>query len=184
MINWVEEFKSWLNLEGKSLAEFSRQSNIPSSSLSDYLKGKTRMPEKRREIIYSMTGLEIFRNPVEQIRQDKEIPKIEEDRLSVAVRDLESQIDYLKRLVKRGDKKPIREEREESIRNAKKAFYALIKTLDYFKDCSDEEREQLTRAIDGRDVGYLTSFLDAIYKPDIFRTWVHFSNYRVRGKNG
>lgn len=183
MANWVEEFNQWLKSKNETLTEFSRQSKIPKSSLTDYLYGRSKMPDNRREKFYMLTGLEVFKAQVEPIKRDKEIPEINEDILSIAIRDLESQVEYLKQVVKLRDKKPAREERRQNIRDAKKSFYNLIDALDYFKHCPDEERQQLTRAIDGRDVGYLTSFLDAIYKPDVFRTWVNFSNYRVRGKD-
>ena len=55
----------------------------------------------------------------------------------------------------------------------------LYSILNVSKDSNEKERKQLTEKISPQDVGYLTSFLNAIYRPkDQFRSWVFSSKYK------
>jgi hypothetical protein len=55
----------------------------------------------------------------------------------------------------------------------------LSHTLDFFKQGSAVDRETLRRTIPGRDMGYLTSLLRALYDEDQFEAWILFSEYEL-----
>ncbi|MCK4415217.1 MAG: helix-turn-helix transcriptional regulator [Candidatus Eisenbacteria sp.] len=55
----------------------------------------------------------------------------------------------------------------------------LSNLLDFFKRGAASDREALRRAIPGRDMGYLTSLLRALYDEDQFEAWILFSEYTM-----
>ena len=55
----------------------------------------------------------------------------------------------------------------------------LSHTLGFFKHGSAADRETLRRTIPGRDMGYLTSLLRALYDEDQFEAWILFSEYEL-----
>jgi len=57
----------------------------------------------------------------------------------------------------------------------------LTHELGYFKRGGRASREVLRQAISGRDIGYLTSLLRALYDEDQFETWILFSDYEIEG---
>ena len=72
---------------------------------------------------------------------------------------------------------------EERIDRVCDAFYALVKELEPFKKMSRAERAGLIRALSPPDIGYLTSFLNAIYRDDDeFRTWLFSASYTPTGR--
>jgi hypothetical protein len=63
----------------------------------------------------------------------------------------------------------------------RRAILELSIQLEYFKQGSRAHREALRRTIPGRDIGYLTSLLRALYDEDQFETWILFSEYSLGG---
>jgi transcriptional regulator with XRE-family HTH domain len=63
----------------------------------------------------------------------------------------------------------------------RRAILELTRQLDFFKRGTRADREALRRTIPGRDIGYLTSLLRAIYDEDQFETWILFSQYELGG---
>ena len=57
----------------------------------------------------------------------------------------------------------------------------LCQQLEFFKQGSREDRETLRKVVPGRDVGYATSLLRALYDEDEFQSWILFSEYSVKG---
>ena len=62
-------------------------------------------------------------------------------------------------------------------RKALDSFYDFVEALEPFKHASLDERKQLTKALNSNDVGYLISFLNAVYKPNQFDSWIALSSY-------
>jgi hypothetical protein len=54
--------------------------------------------------------------------------------------------------------------------------------LEFFKKGSKDDRDVLRKAIPGRDVGYVTSLLRALYDEDQFDAWILFSEYSLRSR--
>jgi len=65
-------------------------------------------------------------------------------------------------------------------------LYSLDRELQYFRNGSPSDREQLRRVVHGQDVGYITSLLKALYDEDKFQSWQLFANYQMvsRGEAG
>lgn len=55
----------------------------------------------------------------------------------------------------------------------------LTNILEFFKRGSTRDRDALRRTIPGRDMGYLTSLLRALYDEDQFEAWILFSDYEM-----
>lgn len=58
----------------------------------------------------------------------------------------------------------------------------LSQELEFFKRGSKSDRDVVRRMIPGRDVGYLTSLLRALYDEDQFEAWILFSEYSLSKK--
>jgi len=59
----------------------------------------------------------------------------------------------------------------------------LSKELEFFKQCSENERDLFKKIVPGQDVGYVTTLLRALYDEDKFQRWLLFSNYEMKGKD-
>ncbi|MBD3236781.1 MAG: helix-turn-helix domain-containing protein [Candidatus Eisenbacteria bacterium] len=55
----------------------------------------------------------------------------------------------------------------------------LTNILEFFKRGSSRARDALRTTIPGRDMGYLTSLLRALYDEDQFEAWILFSEYEM-----
>lgn len=194
MANWAEQFREFYTKQGKNLSQVAGELGWPRSTLGDILRGTNQLSNSRREALYAYSRLEILKEPIEQI--PKETPKpshlvpdssIDSSRLEADYDDLENLAQAL--LIKasqiRGPRRePSREEYSRYVREASDALYVLFDKLEPFKNPNvshDKLREDLTRAIPGNDIGYITALLNAIYKPETFRNWVLQSNYIPRG---
>jgi len=63
----------------------------------------------------------------------------------------------------------------------RQAIVNLSLQLEYFKQGSSAQRDALRQTIAGRDIGYVTSLLRALYDEDQFETWILFSEYSLGG---
>ena len=62
-----------------------------------------------------------------------------------------------------------------------KAFYSLAEALEPFKYGTPQQREEVRNRIPVEDVGYVISFLKAIYDEDRFSDFIFFTEYRKKG---
>ena len=82
-------------------------------------------------------------------------------------------------------KKPTSNSAEERARNVMKLLMSLSKELEFFKRCSENERNSFKKIVPGQDVGYITTLLRALYDEDKFQRWLLFSTYTMKGnENG
>ena len=65
-----------------------------------------------------------------------------------------------------------------------KAFYSLARALEPFKHGTPEQREKVKNRIPAEDLGYVVSFMKAMYDEDHFTDFMFFSEYRLKGGNG
>jgi FtsZ-binding cell division protein ZapB len=71
---------------------------------------------------------------------------------------------------------------EEKARKVMRLLISLSGELEFFKNCSEEERKTFKRIVPGQDVGYVTTLLRALYDEDKFQRWLLFSTYTLKGK--
>ena len=60
-----------------------------------------------------------------------------------------------------------------------KAFYNLSEELLVFRESDPKEREEIKKLISSKDVGYVISFLKAIYDEDKFSDFIFFTRYEL-----
>jgi len=75
---------------------------------------------------------------------------------------------------------PAREALDQA-REVRRQIRQLAVQLEYFKHGTPQDRTALRRIIPGRDMGYLTSLLRALYDEDQFEAWILFSEYSLDG---
>ncbi|MCK5291162.1 MAG: helix-turn-helix transcriptional regulator [Thermoplasmata archaeon] len=61
-------------------------------------------------------------------------------------------------------------------------FYALARELLAFRESDVRERGELRRRISPKDVGYVVSFLKALYDEDKFSDFIFFTKYELEGE--
>jgi transcriptional regulator with XRE-family HTH domain len=85
--------------------------------------------------------------------------------------------------IARGGKPALREEKTETPRVAALRVRSLLKNLVEallpFKVGPPEARRVFAKTIAGRDIGYITTLLRALYDEDRFEEWVYFADYKT-----
>jgi hypothetical protein len=65
-----------------------------------------------------------------------------------------------------------------------KIFYSLARALEPFKHGTPEQRKRIRNKIPPQDLGYVMSFLKAMYDEDSFTDFMFFSEYKLKGGDG
>lgn len=183
---WNQELSEWMGKENKTQGEFSRETGIAQSCISDYVNEKVKkVSEERRRELYEATKLECFKPGFK--------PELEED-LGVDIKnvlrgldDLKSDVEAVVAKISTDDKYRLLKTKlqpslEERISTISDLFYMFLDQLQYFKNSTPEERRQFAESIDPTHVGYLTSLLNTLYKPDDqFQLWIYSTHFPYRG---
>jgi hypothetical protein len=81
--------------------------------------------------------------------------------------------------------KPSSNNAEARARIVMRLLMALSSELEFFKNCTENERKIFKKIVPGQDVGYITTLLRALYDEDKFQRWLLFSSYTMKGnENG
>jgi hypothetical protein len=72
---------------------------------------------------------------------------------------------------------------ERKARAVMRLLISLSNELEFFKNCTEDERRIFKKAVPGQDVGYITTLLRALYDEDKFQKWLFFSTYTMKGKD-
>jgi hypothetical protein len=72
---------------------------------------------------------------------------------------------------------------EEKARAVMRLLISLSNELEFFKNCTEDERRIFKKTVPGQDVGYITTLLRALYDEDKFQKWLFFSTYTMKGKD-
>lgn len=78
--------------------------------------------------------------------------------------------------------KPASSTAQEKARVVMRLLMSLSSELEYFKNCTEDERRIFKETVPGQDVGYITTLLRALYDEDKFQKWLFFSTYTMKGK--
>ena len=62
-----------------------------------------------------------------------------------------------------------------------KIFYSLARALEPFKRGTPEQRKRVKEKILPQDLGYVMSFMKAMYDEDSFTDFMFFSDYTLKG---
>jgi hypothetical protein len=78
--------------------------------------------------------------------------------------------------------KPSSNNAEARARIVMRLLMSLSSELEFFKNCTENERKIFKKIVPGQDVGYITTLLRALYDEDKFQRWLLFSTYTMKGK--
>lgn len=172
-MDWIDQVKEYCTKKSIPISEFAKIININPSTFYSYLRGRRKLPDYRRAVILHVT----------ELRDEKTFEVTRGDSLVEAIKNLEYQVFNLKKIVDLKDEISEKDNLSKRAKMVKRAFYDLADTIEYFKTCPEKDREELKKALDPRDIGHLTSVLNAITNPELFGTWSIFSSYRWRGRD-
>lgn len=170
--NWFssqKRFGSWAAME--------RALKITKDYLHLVKNGKRRAvdPELRNKL-YQATGLDTFK-PIVSLKPSKRNFQKKLKTNASAKSDSDMTIKNVTY--------PISEKQENATAKAneiKKLIIDLAEALEFFKNKPESTRKTFRRIIPGEDVGYITTFLKALYDEDQFQRWLFFSEYKLRSK--
>jgi transcriptional regulator with XRE-family HTH domain len=190
-MSWNKKLREWIEYQEISQQKFAdllnknQKKKISRNTVNDWIRGKATHIVKdskyRISRLYEVTKLDCF--APEKVESTKTTKPESIDGLLTNFQNIEKEFKNLRSEIAKNTKtydllkenKPV----SERANNVSNLFYMLIEELDFFKNSNEKERKQLTEKISPQDVGYLTSFLNAIYRPkDQFRSWVFSSNYK------
>jgi transcriptional regulator with XRE-family HTH domain len=192
---FTELFRKWFYQEQtrfKTQKELAKHLNIDNSTISKYLQGKSYPKEKLKERLYEISGIELikpnyFKDDTSILKSDKiEINKSYEiniDEILKASKKIEKELESLRQFIK-DNKNSIRKSRinEASHKRFARVFYDLAEEIFRFRDSGIKDREKLRSLISPKDVGYVSSFLRALFDEDKFSDFILFSNYEFEMK--
>ena len=191
-IDMASELRNWFYGQDRwsSQKEFAGYLGIPYSSLKKMFQGRRIPKGAAKQRLYEVTQLNCFKD-VElkigprQITKDRLKPKsrgytVTEsiERIEKCVEELQKEMEILKegKIEKRSMATP-----KDEVENLVNIFYSLARALEPFKRGTNEQRERVRHKIPAQDLGYVMSFLKAMYNKDNFADFMFFSKYKLRG---
>lgn len=72
---------------------------------------------------------------------------------------------------------------KEKAKTVMRLLSSLSSELEFFKNCTEDERATFRKTIPGEDIGYITTLLRALYDEDKFQRWLFFSKYVMKGND-
>ena len=189
------ELRRWLHESGKfsSVREFADYLQINYKTVTGWFIGHRRPGEDKLEKLREVTGLNIFTPEIDEKKTSskKEINSRKEfiqglQNLSAVTDTMKKEISFLLKNTKMTDETEFQkiitssESTKDRINNIKRLLYLLGEELNFFKSSTENDRHLLKQRIPAMDVGYVVSFLRAVYDEDAFQDWLFFSDYQFR----
>jgi len=193
--NEAAELRKWFHETGKwsSIREFADFLQINYKTVSAWFIGHRRPGIEYLKKLNETTGLDIFttkeenKNPPrkKEINTRKNFIKGLQN-LNEVTNGMKKEIAILIKNTKMTDEQEFQdifssENIEDRIKNIKKLLYQLGEELNQFKSSTENDRHLLKKMIPAMDVGYVVSFLRALYDEDAFQDWLFFSDYKFTG---
>lgn len=193
---FAEELHTWFSNQSKwkTQKELADDIHLPYGTIKNYFQGIKIPRGKNRKILYDLTKIEsiIDKKDINKIN----IIKFEPEHITKKSGDLTIYFKNIELCLKTIS------ENIQIIRNTstqyhpdifsniqKKSttqrtaflFYALAKELINFRKSTKTERDELRKFISAKDLGYIISFLKAIYDEDKFSDFIFFTEYDLEG---
>jgi|SRR3989344_3088897 len=181
MADWNETLAGWLKVSGKNKKQLAEASGINYNTLKQKMREGSGLTEEQRGRLYSATGLEVFGGLSPQENPDAGNVQISRQSLRELI-SLTSQSrelsDNLSVLIL-GERTDCNDPKALKVAVA---FYNLVESLFPYREATPEKRKALSALIPGEDIGYVYSFLKAIYSDEnAFDMWKDFSYKGLRG---
>lgn len=197
--NEAAELRKWLHESGKfsSIREFADYLQINYKTVSGWFIGHRRPSDEKLKKLREITGLDIFTSETnkkrkKKISSKKDINSRKEfiqglQNLNAVTDTMKKEISFLLKNTKTTDEADFQdviissENINDRITNIRNLLYLLGEELNYFKSSTQKDRHLLKQKVPAMDVGYVVSFLRAVYDEDAFQDWLFFSDYELRG---
>ncbi|MHA2135329.1 MAG: hypothetical protein ACW99J_15825 [Candidatus Thorarchaeota archaeon] len=193
-LDFAEQLRKWFFNQDKlkTQTELADHLGMPRSSCGMFFQGRSFPKGRIRRTLFEMTGIDMLRS--EGRKQDiskgilpksQKIPPLQRhlEEIGRASRTIQRESEALRKHV-RESRKHIQSIEEESNPSGRVvvAFYALAEELMTFRDSEVPDRKKLRRLLSPKDVGYVISFLKALYDEDRFSNFIFFTEYEFEGE--
>jgi len=193
-MEFTEEFRKWYYQKQnrfRTQRDLGDYIGIDNSTINKYLKGTSTPKGKTRLKLYNLTNIELIKpndilqdkHPIKsKITQSK--PYNENiDEISKATKRIENELEFLKKYFNENKKSYfIKNSNQSSIEKFSLAFYNLVEEIIVLRETGVNERQELRKLISPKDVGYVSSFLKALFDEDKFTDFILFSKYEFEKK--
>jgi len=193
-LNFTEELRSWFakQKKWKTQKEIAEYLGIPSSSFRKYFQGRSIPKGEMREKLFQITGIEQLKG--DTIKKDTMEVQSQDDTKQVSLKDhideidksveiIQKELESLKNYIKE-NKKSFQDQikRTSAPERLAVAFYSLSEEIISFRKSNLNQREKVRQLISSKDVGYIISFLKALFDEDKFSDFIFFSTYEFENK--
>lgn len=185
-LTFTEEFRKWYYQKQNKFhtqRELGNYLGIDNSTINKYLKGKSIPKGDIALKLFEITGIESL--------SLKKVPKKDKKIKSKDVKSMESNIQEILQATKTIEQgmsiiqHAINENKSLKLPYKDKqlhkrfaiAFYQFADEIKIFKKSGIQDREKLREVISPKDVGYVSSFLKALFDEDKFSDFILFSDY-------
>lgn len=187
--NFTEEMRRWFSKQNrwKSQVELADYLGIPQGTIGKYFTGRALPKGELKNTLYDITGIELLR-PEKIIKQNLTKKIKSEDVKSLkkniqgivqATKTIEQEISDLQaKISKNKENLAISTREAQPHKRFAIAFYQLADEIKTFRQSAIKDREKLRALISVKDVGYVSSFLKALFDEDKFSDFILFSDYK------
>ncbi len=178
---WFHQQKKW-----KNQTEFAQYLGVCNSYISKIFTGK-RLPGKEvQQKLFDITSLDIFKTEQQcKVNSTLEVgQKVIENNAEEITKDLlyiKEALNKIENFVNLNKAPNIKSRSaNDSTECIANMFYTLAEGLLSFQISTPKDRENLRKLISPPDVGFVISFLRAIYDEDKFSDFIYFTKYELK----
>jgi len=186
----ADELQRWYHRQErwKTQKEIAQYLGVDNSYVSKFFMGKMFPVGEIRQRLYTITTIDILKpeeiQSIAAITSRSDMNHSEADSKAIK-KELTYIRDVLEKIEKtvnvKSSSNNVTFDKLNSPERIATIFYTLAEEFISFQDSSIQEREKLRRLVSPKDVGFIISFLRAIYDEDKFSDFIFFTKYKLEG---
>lgn len=188
--DFAVELRKWFNKQQrwKLQKDLTDYLGIDNSTFSKYCTGKSFPRGQIRKKLYDITRIDYLFEEESDIKKESKViikSKQESEEINVTINKLIKELESIK--IRINENKILLKNRKIKELNHirfSKAFYQLAREINNIRESDSNEREMLRNLISPKDVGYVSSFLKALFDEDKFSDFILFSKYDFEMEGG
>jgi transcriptional regulator with XRE-family HTH domain len=193
-LDMASELRNWFNNQNRwtTQKEFAEYLGIPRSTMKKIFQGIREPKDTFKQKLYEITQLASFKDTEQKIEVQKLTTKTERKPEHAIEQSIDNSVDKIKKHIEEilkevellNEKKIIKRvdvSSNDDVENLVNLFYLLARALEPFKHGTPEQRKNVRTKIPAQDLGYVMSFLKAMYDEDNFTDFMFFSEYKLKG---
>jgi len=194
--NFCEELRLWFSKQKRwsTQKEIAEYLDMPYSSFRKFFQGRNFPEGDIRAKLYEITGIETLKIDEEKSDEIKKIkkgkptknsPEKHFEKINNSTKIIQNEIHYLQTYINE-NKGSLQKNisNKNSVERFTDAFYDLSQEILSLRDSNIDERKKIRNMISPKDVGYVISFLKALFDEDKFSDFIFFSKYEFEKKRG